>query len=81
MQQEIQKEKMMTQGQDLGEGLNFLDNPDGDIQLIEAPKSDQTKFMTPPRESQGITTTLTIPSWLSNSVIKKVELIACVYTC
>lgn len=75
MQQEIEKEKMMTHGQGLGEELNFLDTQDGDVQLIESPKLNQPKFMTPPRGSQGMTTTPMIPSWLSNSVCKKQNLL------
>ena len=71
MHQKIQKEKMMTQEWGLGEDLSFLDNLDGDVQIIKASKSDQTKFMTPTKEGQGITITSTISSWLSNLVSKK----------
>ena len=74
MQKEIQKEKMMAQEQGLGEDLNFLDNPNGDVQLIEAPKLDQPKFMAPTKEGQGIIANPTIPSWLSNPVSKKQNL-------
>ena len=51
----------MTQGQGQGEELTFLDNRDGDVELIEASKSNQPSFMTPPRGNQGMTTTCTIP--------------------
>ena len=62
---------MMAQVQGLGEDLSFSYNTDGDVHLIEAPKLDQPKFMTPPRESQGMNTTPPILSCLSNSVSKK----------
>ena len=61
----------MAQGQGLGDGLSFLDNIDGDVQLIEAHRIDQLKFMTPTKEAQGISTNPIIPSWLSNSFSKK----------
>ena len=43
---------MLTQGQDLGDGLSFLDNLDGVMQFIEAPREDQPKFITPTRDAQ-----------------------------
>ena len=47
MQQEVQKDKTMAQGQDLGDG-----HLDGDVQLIEVPRIDQPRCMTPTRETQ-----------------------------
>ncbi len=61
----------MTEGKGQGEELTFSDNQDDNVELIEALKSNQPSFMTPPRGSQGMTTTSTMPSWLSNSVSKK----------
>lgn len=40
------------------------------MELVEALRLDYPKFMTPPKASQGMTTTPTIPSWLSNLVSK-----------
>ena len=54
MQQDIQKEKMMTQEKDQGEELSFLDTQDSDVQLIEAPKKDLPNFMSAPRGNQGL---------------------------
>ena len=42
---------MKTQGQDSGDGLNFFDGADGDVQFIEAPKVDQPRFLTPTRDA------------------------------
>lgn len=71
MQQELQKEDMLAQVQDLEEDPNLSDTQDGDVQLLEAPKLDQPKFMTPLRGDQGITVAPTILSWLSSSINKK----------
>lgn len=61
----------MAQEQDKTEELTFSDNQDGDVELIEAPRVDQSSFMTPPKGNQGMTTTPSIPPYLSNSVSKK----------
>ena len=62
---------MASQGQDSGDGLDFSDGGDGDVQFIEAPKADQPRFLTPKRDTQVIPTSPTIPFWLSNSIDKK----------
>ena len=62
---------MASQGQDSGDGLDFSDGGDGDVQFIEAPKADQPRFLTPSRDTQVMPASPTIPSWLSNSINKK----------
>ena len=44
----------MAQAQNSGDGLSFSNNLDGDVQLIEASRKGQPRFMTPTRETQGI---------------------------
>ena len=62
---------MLTQGHDLGDGLSFSDNPDGDVQFIDAPKVDQSKFMTPTRIlRQSLLTPLFHPGYLTQLVRK-----------
>ena len=63
--------KKDAKGQDSNDGLNFSDNPNGDVQFIEAPKVDQPRFMTPTRDTHTISIIPTFPSWLSNSISKK----------
>ena len=62
---------MASQGQDSGDGLDFSDSGDGDVQFIEAPKTDQPRFITPVKDAQTRPTSPAIPSWLSNSINKK----------
>ena len=62
---------MASQGQDSGDGLDFSDSGDRDVQFIEAPKTDQPRFITPVRDAQTMPVSPAIPSWLSNSITKK----------
>ena len=62
---------MMTQGQDSNDGLNFLDGVDGNVQFIEAPKVDHPRFLTPTRDTQAMSVSPAILSWLSNTINKK----------
>ena len=62
---------MTSKGQESGDGLDQSDSRDGDVQLIEAPKADQPRFLTPVRDSQMRLVSPAIPSWLSNSINKK----------
>lgn len=64
----------MAQGQGLGDGLNFSENSDGNVQLTKDPRKNQPKFMNPTKETQGISPYPIIPSWLSNLVSKKRKL-------
>ncbi|WP_460997020.1 hypothetical protein, partial [Staphylococcus aureus] len=49
----------------------FRDEADDEVQFIETPKADQPKFLTPTRDTQMVSTTPTVPLWLSNSINKK----------
>lgn len=62
---------MASQGKDSGDGLDFLDGGDNDVQFIEAPKVDQPRFLTLNRDIEMVPVSPTIPSWLSNSINKK----------
>ena len=67
----VQKEKMSTQGQDLGDGLNSSDSADGNVQFIEVPKVNHPGFLTPTRDAQVMSMSPAIPSWLTNTIKKK----------
>ena len=69
-----QKQEMASQGQDSGDGLDLSDGGDGDVQFIEAPKADQPRFLTLNRDTQVMPMNPTIPSWLLNSINKKMSL-------
>ena len=62
---------MASLGPDLGDGLDFSNNRDVDVQFIEAPKIDQPRFITLVRDAQKMPVNPVIPSWLSNSISKK----------
>ena len=62
---------MASKGQDSGDGLDQSDSGDGDVQLIEAPKADQPRFLTPVRDAQTRPASPAIPSWLSSSINKR----------
>ena len=62
---------MASQGQDSGDGLDFSDGGDDDVQFIEALKADQPRFLTLNRDAQMMPVSPTIPSWLSSSINKK----------
>ena len=66
-----QEQEMTSKSQDSGDGLDQSDSGDGDVQLIEAPKEDQPRFLTPIRDAQTKPPSPAIPSWLSNSINKK----------
>lgn len=65
---------MSTQGKDSNDSLNSSDGMDGDVQFIEAPKVDQPRFLTPTKETQAMSVSPVIPSWLSNTTSKKKNL-------
>ena len=62
---------MASKSKDSGEGLDQSDREDGDVQLIEAPKVDQLRFLTPVRDTQRRPANPAIPSWFSNSINEK----------
>lgn len=64
-QEKVQKEKIMAREEDKREGLSFLNNQDGDVELIESSRAEQPRFMTPPKSNQGMITIFSIPPWLS----------------
>ena len=42
---------MASQGQDLGDRLDLSDGGDSDVQFIEAPKANQSRFLNPNRDA------------------------------
>jgi len=66
-----QEQGMTSRGLDSGDGLNFSDSGDTDVQFIEAPKVDQHIFLTPVRDAHTRPMSPAIPSWLSSSINKK----------
>ena len=65
---------MSGQGEEQGNCPSPSSNPDGEVQLIETPKVDQPKFVTPTKDAQMVSVTPTIPPWLSNLVNNKRKL-------